>query len=1173
MQAFRYQHGDRPLEGFTIQRAIGRGGFGEVYYALSDSGREVALKVIQGYEQIELRGVSQCMNLKSPHLVTIFDVRHNEQGVPFVIMEYVAGPSLRELIDESPKGLGAQKTAFFLREIAKGLTYLHERGIVHRDMKPGNIFYEDGYVKIGDYGLSKAMTASQHSGQTITVGTVHYMAPEIGQGRYDASIDLYALGCVLYEMLTGQTPFLGTSPGEILMKHIASEPDMSGVEEPFATVIRKALAKNPADRFSSAQEMVEAVFGTEQIRNSVSVFQPASLSMVAERVGRKVVAGGPGSSADHTGATIGQPAQDAGEAGSLQHVGRRLDETRDRVEKWFKEGGMSWETIGRHMDQAGQRIAKAGGRLGERMGELGSRIGTKAGGSPDASATPAAAPSLGSNDPLNWNQRRLLGILAAAAIAIGTTAVSQVQDTPLMPLAVALFLIIGGAAGGLVAVRFNHLAKLRYEDPIIKQLAFVLCAALMVSLFLLPAFLGSSPRNNMPAAGPMLVLLLVPLILLISYLIRRSQSSKRVADAGRLIYMLPLLVASIALMAMASTRPEHGEIFQIEMLAPLLGGAPALLLVKWRMLTSPLRPDRLGLWAAVWAAFVGYVIARILDGSEVLSAGILAGIVLVAQILAPWDPITGREQKKRQQAGRPLLDEDDVETARLAGGVAPHGTQGSAGPASGDAAYATTIATRDAFDRPPTPALSPDKQQSPFSLRIGLLLWLIITGSLCPTLICTSVVGRFHIHDQGLRGLFMGLGIGSGLFALFCIQRLFQRSYRGLWDEVFKPMLVLLCITSLLGTWGYLLTTNRLTSEEMTIMVFVSALTIIIGGITVFFKPGRIPPEMSAFARSAFTPPPVRVRSIASSKFRLYALLLSLMNFFPFIPLAGLHRFYVGKPWTGILYLVTFGLLSIGTIIDIIRIAMGTFRDAEGKPLLAWRELSELSDAPAPVTTAPGAAGFSPHGVSSGPATTEIADAARAEARGSAMPVAHYPEPSVSRSAHPRHLLSLSLSIVAFFVGGSLTVLTAFKTPELIAAGWPDPSLTRAMDDAFDRYPEWPKLLWDISRIAAVACLLAGGMLLMLARRGSSFGHFARAGLGMLALMFAGHLAIRHFADLRWSGIAQQWNQNEVIPGLAALFEQLQAHNGPPLVAMLLLIIVGLSLLIWPQRHLEEGHV
>src|SRR5438874_7474088 len=269
MQQFLYKHGDRPLEGYTIQRGAGRGGFGEVYYALSDSGREVALKVVQGYEQIEMRGISQCMNLKNPHLVTIFDVRYNTEGRPFVIMEFVNGPSLRQLIDESPSGLGTQKAAFFLREIGKGLTFLHDSGIVHRDLKPANIFYENGYVKIGDYGLSKMIAPTQHTAQTVTVGTVHYMAPEVGVGKYDRSIDIYALGAVLFEMLTGTPPYLGASPSEILMKHLSAEPDCTGIPEPFAGVIKKAMAKNPLDRYQSVQEMVEAVFGTEHVRMSV----------------------------------------------------------------------------------------------------------------------------------------------------------------------------------------------------------------------------------------------------------------------------------------------------------------------------------------------------------------------------------------------------------------------------------------------------------------------------------------------------------------------------------------------------------------------------------------------------------------------------------------------------------------------------------------------------------------------------------------------------------------------------------------------------------------------------------------------------------------------------------------------------------------------------------------
>lgn len=224
--AFQFNQGDRPLDGYTIQRGVGRGGFGEVYYALSDGGKEVALKYLRENPSVELRGVAHCLNLKSPYLVGLHDVKQNEHGDHFVIMEFVTGPSLRDLMNAEAAGLGAQKAAYFLREIAKGLAYLHDRGIVHRDLKPGNIFYEDGYVKIGDYGLAKLMATSQHSGQTMSVGTVHYMAPEVGSGNYDRTIDIYALGVMLYEMLLGRVPFAGATMGEVLMKHLTAQPEV-----------------------------------------------------------------------------------------------------------------------------------------------------------------------------------------------------------------------------------------------------------------------------------------------------------------------------------------------------------------------------------------------------------------------------------------------------------------------------------------------------------------------------------------------------------------------------------------------------------------------------------------------------------------------------------------------------------------------------------------------------------------------------------------------------------------------------------------------------------------------------------------------------------------------------------------------------------------------------------
>jgi len=433
-QGFQYKHGDRPLEGYTIQRAAGRGGFGEVYYTLSDSGREVALKVIQGYEQIELRGISQCMNLKSPHLVTIFDVKYNEQGKPFVVMEYVAGPSLRELIDESPTGLGIQKSGFFLREIGKGLTFLHDRGIVHRDLKPGNIFYEDGYVKIGDYGLSKAISPTQHTGQTVTVGTVHYMAPEIGEGIYDKTIDIYALGVVLYEMLTGQAPFIGSSVGEILMKHVSTEVNTDQIEEHFATVIRRAMAKDPADRYQTMQEMVEAVFGAEHVRQSVSHFRPDSLTMVAQRVAQKAGVGGPGSSAGPVGEVNG-----AGTAG-----GRYSD---------------VWERLADGVDRVGERL----GQLGRRAARVGSHVGL--GSEHPTQAHPASEPADPRRDPLDRRRRHTLGLIATIVIALGAGAFTGPSS------ALLAFVMIVGTSMGIVLARQHLLPKLTGETDFVQRLA------------------------------------------------------------------------------------------------------------------------------------------------------------------------------------------------------------------------------------------------------------------------------------------------------------------------------------------------------------------------------------------------------------------------------------------------------------------------------------------------------------------------------------------------------------------------------------------------------------------------------------------------------------------------------------------------------------------------------
>ncbi len=253
---FTYPSGSRPLAGYTIKRGVGHGGFGEVYYATSDAGKEVAIKLIRRNLDVELRGIRHCLNLKHPNLLSIHDIREDAQGDNWVVMEFVAGQSLEDVVAANPTGIPADRALFWIHGIGAGVSHLHDHGVVHRDLKPGNIFNDQGVVKIGDYGLSKFISCSRRSGQTESIGTVHYMAPEVANGRYGKEIDVYALGVILYEMLTGRVPFEGESVGEVLMKHLTAPPDVSMLVEPYRSVVARALEKDPAKRYSSAAEML-----------------------------------------------------------------------------------------------------------------------------------------------------------------------------------------------------------------------------------------------------------------------------------------------------------------------------------------------------------------------------------------------------------------------------------------------------------------------------------------------------------------------------------------------------------------------------------------------------------------------------------------------------------------------------------------------------------------------------------------------------------------------------------------------------------------------------------------------------------------------------------------------------------------------------------------------------
>jgi len=278
---FTFAPDSTPLDGYTIKRGIQRGGFGEVYYAHSDGGKEVALKLLHSNADIELRGTRQCLNLKHPNLIAIFDVREDDDGDTWVVMEYISGPTLDEvLVDQAPAGLDITATRQWLAGLAAGADYLHDRGIVHRDLKPQNLYLEAGVIKVGDIGLSKMITPSQRGAQTESIGTVYYMAPEVSRGEYGPEVDVYSASVVLYEMLTGRVPFEGETTAEILMKHLSDDPDLSPLPIALRPVLARGLTKDPADRTPTVGQLL-AEFDQAQAGRRIPTPPPQPMPTVA----------------------------------------------------------------------------------------------------------------------------------------------------------------------------------------------------------------------------------------------------------------------------------------------------------------------------------------------------------------------------------------------------------------------------------------------------------------------------------------------------------------------------------------------------------------------------------------------------------------------------------------------------------------------------------------------------------------------------------------------------------------------------------------------------------------------------------------------------------------------------------------------------------------------------
>lgn len=257
--SFNFQCGDRPLDGFAIKRGVGAGGFGEVYLAISDGGKVVALKWIRrsNDRDVERRGAAAVLNLKHPNLINLYDLRVDARDDSWVVMEYMFGETLAALIARHQRGLPLPLVRECFVSIARAISHLHEHGIVHRDLKPGNVFIENSLIKVGDYGLSKAIGAGLNRGHTERIGTCQYMAPEVSSGSYDKKVDIYALGVILYEMLCGRRPYDGEDLMEVLRRQMQSSPDWSRVTDArFHPILARAMAQDRNNRHENVGELL-----------------------------------------------------------------------------------------------------------------------------------------------------------------------------------------------------------------------------------------------------------------------------------------------------------------------------------------------------------------------------------------------------------------------------------------------------------------------------------------------------------------------------------------------------------------------------------------------------------------------------------------------------------------------------------------------------------------------------------------------------------------------------------------------------------------------------------------------------------------------------------------------------------------------------------------------------
>jgi len=295
---------------FTVGTLLGEGGFAAVF-RVRDNGlrRDVAVKVLDlgqtpspSLADRFVREARTVAQLEHPHIVPIYKVGGYKKEVLYIVMRFVDGPPLRQLLDKRQRRLPVGDAARIARQVADALGHAHRHGVVHRDVKPDNILIDaGGHVLVTDFGIAKAaqQASSQLTTEGMVVGTPHYMSPEQATGDpVDSRADIYALGVVLYQMLAGAPPFDGESAQQILMKQATAEPTSihelrDGVPPALAALLHRMLAKDPQERYQTAEDLSRALVEAlpTAARDRVQVRSGPMATAIKSLVGLAFVAG------------------------------------------------------------------------------------------------------------------------------------------------------------------------------------------------------------------------------------------------------------------------------------------------------------------------------------------------------------------------------------------------------------------------------------------------------------------------------------------------------------------------------------------------------------------------------------------------------------------------------------------------------------------------------------------------------------------------------------------------------------------------------------------------------------------------------------------------------------------------------------------------------------------